>query len=623
MSRSRVKLAVSLALAGSALVLAYPSLGEKKPQSLLPPGFSQTPPKEQVQKPEKPAAPEAAPTNLLDDLKLNSADQSKGETKNEAAQHAAPSSPTDASDALNTAVAAVDDTTAEPAPAYDLPPQERRSLAKIGLIAPNAGGLGEQAFRGVDGPALERTMRAISAPIVSRWGSILLRRALISEVNTPRHVNGADWTAERAWLLLRMGEADAARMLIQRVDTDNYTPKLYAVAMQSALANGDLASICPVEPQARKVSDEPAWAYARAICASLAGESGSASSLLREADQDTGVQGIDARLAERVVGAGKNTRHAVIIEWDDTTALNAWRFGTATSVGLTIPTPLLTTVRPNVRAWLARAPMLKLADRVDAVDWAAALGVYSNAAMVDFYGALADQADETRNDASPQALLQTAYAGDGVPARLAALQSLWTQPNMDAIHQYARLILTARACVRLPVDSAQAKALDQIVASMMTAGLDIQAAHWARLADDGDDDVAKKAWGLLAVGAPSVAVDISERRLNAYRSTGSRRSQFLVAALAALGRLRPSDTARLTGDFDINIGRKTIWSQTIETAAERGEAGNVALMVAAGLQSSDWSHIPPEHLFHIVRALKAVGHEPEARMIAAEALTRA
>ena len=32
----------------------------------------------------------------------------------------------------------------------------------------------------------------------------------------PRNVNPVDWVAERAWLLLRMGEADAARMLVVR-----------------------------------------------------------------------------------------------------------------------------------------------------------------------------------------------------------------------------------------------------------------------------------------------------------------------------------------------------------------------------------------------------------------------
>jgi len=41
-----------------------------------------------------------------------------------------------------------------------------------------------------------------------------LRRALLTRVGTPGNVSAPDWVAERAWLLLRMGEADGARMLV-------------------------------------------------------------------------------------------------------------------------------------------------------------------------------------------------------------------------------------------------------------------------------------------------------------------------------------------------------------------------------------------------------------------------
>src|SRR3546814_19132242 len=54
------------------------------------------------------------------------------------------------------------------------------------------------------------------------------------------------FAAERAWLLIRMGEPVVARSLIQDVDTGNYTPKLLQVAMQAALATGDPAGLCPL-----------------------------------------------------------------------------------------------------------------------------------------------------------------------------------------------------------------------------------------------------------------------------------------------------------------------------------------------------------------------------------------
>ncbi|NVL73133.1 hypothetical protein HWN77_26600, partial [Escherichia coli] len=73
------------------------------------------------------------------------------------------------------------------------------------------------------GRTLAVLMQRLRAPVASRWASIALRRALMSPLDTPRHANGADFAAERAWLLLRMGEANAARAVVNDVDGDNYT----------------------------------------------------------------------------------------------------------------------------------------------------------------------------------------------------------------------------------------------------------------------------------------------------------------------------------------------------------------------------------------------------------------
>ena len=85
----------------------------------------------------------------------------------------------------------------------------------------------------------------MDTPIASRWAHIALRDALLAKAPAPRDVNPVDWVAERAWLLLRMGEADAARMLVAGVDTDRFTPKMVQVAVQSALANCRPAGAVP------------------------------------------------------------------------------------------------------------------------------------------------------------------------------------------------------------------------------------------------------------------------------------------------------------------------------------------------------------------------------------------
>ena len=97
---------------------------------------------------------------------------------------------------------------------------------------------------------------------------------------------------------------------------------------------------------------------------------------------------------------------------------------------------------------------------------------------------------------------------------------------------------------------------------------------------------------------------------------------MLIAALAGLARLSANDMASLARDNGVNLAANSRWARAIGAAAQRGEKGTVALLAAVGMQGSDWNRLPPEHLYHIVAALHRVGLDPEARMIAAEAITR-
>ena len=127
-------------------------------------------------------------------------------------------------------------------------------------------------------------------------------------------MNPVDWVAERAWLLLRLGEADAARMLVADVDVDRFTPKMVQVAVQSALANADAPALCPLEDGIKKY-DPGVIRLVQAMCASLSGESDAASAMIDQARRYGRIGGVDLALAEKVVGAGANGR-ASTIEWE-------------------------------------------------------------------------------------------------------------------------------------------------------------------------------------------------------------------------------------------------------------------------------------------------------------------
>ena len=605
MKRWRTK--APLLLAGAAaLAVAIPAVGQrdKAPQSLLPPGFGEAappPPKEQAPapRPAAPASPAPAPpasaappgdSNLAETVDAIPADENMAATQ-------------DLADA------------APPPAAIEIPEASRRSTAVVGALTPDNWGLGSGEFGNANGLFLAALMRRLDAPLPSRWTSILLRRALLSQIPAPGRVNEVDWVAERAWLLLRMGEADAARILVQSIDVDRYTPRMFTVAVQVALATADPAALCPLVAPGRAVSDEPVWPLADAMCAALEGDSARASQLIDQARGESGAGGIDILLAEKVIGAGLNTRRAVTIQWEGVDSLNSWRFGLASATGLQIPDALMNGAGPQVWAWQARAPMIPLASRVEAAQVAASLGVFSHASLVEIYSQLADETDPSEIEASVGGRLRKAYMLADPDARVKAMRDLWDEAR-TATDRHARLILTASAAARIPPSQGRADRAAELIASMLTAGLDQPAARWGgvvgAMGNDGD-----RGWALVAVGAAQPAVDLAASRVQAFVGrTDPQRGKMLVAALAGLGRLQNP------GALGVDPAPRSRWEGMIAAAARNHQPGTVALLAGVGMQTSDWRGVPPEHLYQIVSALRRVGLGYEARMIAAEAMSR-
>ncbi|MBM3928455.1 MAG: hypothetical protein FJ335_08375 [Sphingomonadales bacterium] len=584
-----------VAVGALALLIAVAATAQDRPESILPPGFGDPAPT---------PAPSPAPTATP--------------------RPAAPGAPATVQPLPPGYVAASPtpspSPTATPAPidlaAYELPGFARRSLAQIGTVGPDTGGLSPRAFAGSDGQMVQRLMRRLDAPIPSRWLSIALRRALVSRVDTPRRVNGADFAAERAWLLLRMGEADAARAVVQAVDVADYTPKLYQVAMQAMLATGDPAGLCPLVEPALTVANDTGWLFARAMCSAFAGKGPQAIPLLGTASRRTG-RSIDALLAEKVIGAAAQGR-AVTIEWDAVDRLTAWRLGLAIATGVTIPDELLAQGRPQVALWRATAPMIAPDVRATLADRAAAQGVLSNLALVDLYSEVeaADTGNATMANAARD--LRGAFSERTAEARLRLLRQLWAG-DADARTRYGRLVLTARAAAQIPASGDHVDDAPRLIASMLSAGLDRPALRWDRIATTGDG------WAMLALADPS-GRDVATSAIESYRgSDGSRdqmKSRMLLAGLTGLGRLSAAGAEALARPFDVRFGAENAWTRAIDAAAERGDAGTVLVLYAIGMQTSDWRGVPPEVLYRGTAALRRVGLGGEARMIAAEAIAR-
>jgi hypothetical protein len=590
----RNKLALTL-LGGLALGLAAvgPAVGQQSPESLLPPGFGAAPPPA----PAMPGDPAVAPA-----------------PENAAAPAAVPDTLVPLDEAGNSAEAAPE----APPPPPELPPGARRSLALVG----STDIYGENAFGDLDGRYLATLMRRIQTPIASRWAEIVLRRALLSRTPAPVGESQPDWVADRAALLLRLGEANGARQLVQGVDVDMFNARLRRVAMQSAFASADPAALCPLSDGSETVGSQPIWPMVRAFCAAFSNDAATANATIgRSPPNDQ----IDHPLAEKLVAAGGG-RRVMPVDWTAVDTLTDWRFGLASALNIVIPQPLLDAAPVWFKAWLAQAPMLTAADRIAPARVSAALGVTSAAELVDLYGRVMDEAGDIDTD-SPAGRLRAAYVGDDDEAKVTAMHALW-DANGDAGERdrYASAILTARAAAGLTPSGDRVDDLPSILGALFAAGLDEQAERWADVAQKSKGEDGDRVWAILSVGAVQPRLGIDARRLESFAkragSIDAHRTAMLAAALAGLGRLPLADAQQVATDAGLPIGAESLYGRALDRAVRGSSRGGVALLVATGMQNASWHGVPPADFYSMMRALRAVGMENEARMIAAEAMTR-
>ncbi|MGJ3649648.1 hypothetical protein ACLB0R_14385 [Sphingomonas sp. GlSt437] len=597
-SRNKVALAASAAVL---LGVALPALGQQHaPESILPPGFNEPQPTPTPSASPTSSAP--APTNLLPGPALPSGEELGNST---AAAIAPDGDVTPTLDAAGLARA-------------EMPDFAKRTTAHIGLIGPRDGGQPLNAFGHTSGRYLDRLMERLDAPIASRWLSIGLRRTLASDLTTPADLDGADFAAERAWLLVRMGEPIVARAITQHVDTANFTPKLYEATLQAGLAAGDPAALCPVADAARDIAPDRAWVLAQAFCAGLAGHPDDAGQKLDAARRRGTATGIDLLLAQKIMGTGAQGRQAVTIEWDGVKQLTAWRYGLAIAGGVLIPDPLFATVNPRVRLWQAQAPMLDAATREPFAELAAAQGVLSSAALVDLFGEVDESEDQSSAAAGIARDVRSAYADPDPATRLTAMRRLWDEPH-DAASRYARLVLTARAATTIVPGSASADQ-DRLIAAMLSSGYVPQALRWRTSVTLGSDG-----WALLTLADPDGA-GLGRSDIAAYQSRGTdptgRKSAMLFAALAGLGRLDSGAVAGLAPSLQVDTGLANSWTRALGRAAQRREPGTVVLLCGIGMQTRDWHGVSPTAFYHMIAALHRTGQDGLARLMAVEALTR-
>ena len=509
-------------------------------------------------------------------------------------------------------------------PKFDIPPAARRSMDRVGLLASGEGGMPPRSLAMQPASLVRAALAGTRGPMVSRWGHILLRRALASRMEAPAGMDPVEFAALRAALLNRIGEHSAARSLVQDVDTGNWNKGLTDAALQAYIGTADIVGACPIVKLEGGQRKDPQWQMLQAICTAYAGQGARAGSALNRALARKIAPDIDVLLAQRYAGAAGYGRRAISLEWDGVEEMTPWRFALATALGADIPEKLLANAGAYYQRISATAPMLALPARAAGADRAASEGILSAAALVDLYSQIYAEGAIEGPRARAAALLRSAYVGEGASGRLAAMKDIWGDKGAA---DFSNLIMTAYAAARMPVNAEFEEDAGLLIASMLTAGLDRNALRWAEIVTPGS-----QGWALLSVAGPTPA-NLSEQAnlvasgsfdefMDNDDSVKQRKSKFLLASLAGLGRMEEAAIADLSGRLSIDLKRKTKWSTLIDQAALVNNQVLVTYLAGVGMQGEGWDKMTPLHLYSIISALKRVGLSAEARMIAAEAVAR-
>lgn len=608
-------------LAGAALALSSAwALAQEAPESLLPPGFDHPAPKAAPPRNTAPAPAPASGSNasrpVVQPVPEGSGSQASAPVPKLPAGVRLPSI-----DELAKMTPDEFDRAMGLAPKFDMPPGARRSMESVGILAEGEGGFPSGSLGMQNASLVKAALAHNKGVLVSRWGHILLRRALASRLAAPAGMNPADFAALRAALLVRMGEGEAARSLVQDVDGNNYTPDLTQAAFDAYVATADITGLCPIMALQGYNRTEPPWEEARSICSAFRG---SGEQALAQLDQYLGGDKhpkIDVLLAQKYAGAATKARRAVKIEWDNVSDMTPWRYALTIGVGLKPPASLMKNAPFRYDWTAATAPMLGLTDRAAAADRAAAVGILSSTAMVDLWSQIYSDADSPSEWATRASDLRDAYVAGDAATRMAAIRKLWDgAPRPD--QRYSRMVLTAYAAARMPPGSDLSSDAPELITSMLAAGLDRNALRWAPYAENGSE-----AWALLVLAAPDrsspVSLDALEKFNGNDESEAARKSAFLLAALAGLNRISPETRAAFASKLKVGLDRQTRWTTMIDKSGDVNNAELVVLLAGLGMQGTSWKKMTPLYLYHIVHALQEVGLGAEARMIAAEAVARA
>lgn len=494
------------------------------------------------------------------------------------------------------------------------------SLPTLDSWAANGLNRGERALPqtlwiGSDAYVLAAAMDRLERPLGSPSAQSLARRALLSPGVTPSG-NAREAEVKRFAALARLGYVDALpAMVAGRLASD---PLVAQFVAQAELTQGQTDAAC-ARARALQGDGLPAFVLRlRAFCFAKAGD-GTAAGLTLDLARGPkpGAPGADDRWWTQALstlsGAGG--------------AKPSGRFGDVLTVAVSIDAGL--TPGDNALGASSAQALIRTARdaaapaevRYGAAVQALRFGLIDAGAGASAISArLAAPPPAKARGPAPLAPLAQGFANLQVAGadadRVAAMTTALRAAGGPGPHLAAARLFQADL---LRVNPGPAEAAPAMARALLLLGEASAARGWVE-ASAGARTQAALGAALAAAGQADPGLAIARRVDSAINPAIARRAARDIAALSALGAPLTDAAAAMTTRADPAARRAdpALLAQLV-TASQKGAVGETALLAAAAL--GEGAHtLDPASLTSIIQALRAVGLDADARMVAVEAI---
>lgn len=509
----------------------------------------------------------------------------------------------------------------------------------VGLVSREQGGLHLNLWQGTDWRFVKALMRRIPAASQSKVLRNLVRRLLITSavvpVSKPENVS---FVAHRVGRLLAMGETKDALALLQTATTTPKDEAFSRTRVEALFYNNDNATGCKsVRDNSQKYTGMY-WAQATAYCLALSGEHSRAAlitDLLRERAED--VEPIFFVAIDSLAGADD-------IEVPELKSPAALHIAMMRAAGLLISPDFIEDANPAALRAIVSAPNAGLRTRLLAAEKALYVGALPSEKLIHLYHGIQFSAEELKRplaaaetswEPRTRALILRSAAGQKVSlAKAEILKKAW---QIGREHKAYTQIMEASIPIVLslkPESQLNWFAIDAARALFAGGYLEEGFAWYKLVLNERDyNNVAQNAeialWHLAVLADTEQSDAISEQKLQRWLDLeiANDSDKNLAKALTFFSLLEALDINVSTKSWlkvlDVppkltERGLNLAWRRSLRHAAKSKRVGEAILLAAIGGGEAGAEQMALADVTAIIRALRVLGLEGEARAMAIE-----